>query len=270
MKIDDFELLKRKIMRERGFNCKCYKESSLKRRIRIRMKANNIHSYSEYIRFLTGNEEEYDKLIDVLTVNVTEFFRDSETYDKIKELILPELISRKREEGRKIIRIWSAGCASGEEPYSISILLREYLGDKIDDFIIFIRATDIDEKSLELARKGEYKSDALKNVKKHFIRKYFEKVNDGYRIRDSIRNMVKFGKHDIISGKTQRYFDLILCRNVLIYLSRDAQKSLFEMFHQALNKKGYLIIGKTETMHEQMPNKFELIDLSERIYREIS
>ncbi|OYT42057.1 MAG: hypothetical protein B6U86_01145 [Candidatus Altiarchaeales archaeon ex4484_43] len=268
--MDDFELLKRKIMRARGFNCNCYKESSLKRRIRIRMNANNIHSYSEYIKFLTGNEEEYDKLIDTLTVNVTEFFRDPETYDKINVIVLPELTSRKRKEGRKIIRIWCAGCASGEEPYSIAILLREYLGDKIDDFIIFIRATDIDEKSLELARKGEYKSDVLKNMKKYFIRKYFERINDSYRIKDSIRNMVRFEKHDIISGKAQRYFDMILCRNVLIYLSRDTQRDIFEMFHRALNNKGYLIIGKTETMHEQMANKFELIDLSERIYRKIS
>lgn len=268
-KKDDFELLKDIIQRERGFNCKNYKDTTLKRRISVRMNVNKINSYKDYIRLLINNRGEYDKLIDVLTINFTEFFRDKEAYEVIREEILPELIERKRREGKKVITIWSAGCAAGEEPYSIAITIRELLGDGLKDFIVSINATDIDDKSLEDARRGIYEKDVIKNVSPELLEKYFDKVCDYYRIKDNVRSMVNFDKNDLITGKPLRYQDAIFCRNVFIYFSRDTQKELFDMFYDSLNKKGYLIIGKTETMHESMNKKFELVSLSERIFRKI-
>ncbi|MBN2013628.1 MAG: protein-glutamate O-methyltransferase CheR [Candidatus Altiarchaeota archaeon] len=267
---DDFELLKDMIQRERGFNCKNYKDTTLKRRINVRMKVNNVQSYGEYIRLLINNKREYDKLVDVLTINFTEFFRDKEMFDLLREEIFPELIDRKKREGKKVISIWSAGCAAGEEPYSIAIILQELLGDDMKNFVVAIKATDIDEKCLGDAVRGLYEKDLLKNVGVELLEKYFDKVCDYYRLRDSIKSMVKFEKSDLINGKPQHYVDVIFCRNVFIYFSRDTQKEIFEAFYDSLAKEGYLVIGKTETMHEAMHKKFNLVSLSERIFRKVS
>lgn len=268
--MDAFELLKKKINEDRGFNCSSYKEASLRRRIGIRMRATNTKTYEEYLKYLSENESEYEPLMKALTVNFTEFFRDAGMYTLLKESVLPEIVSKKREQGRKIIRIWSAGCSSGEEPYSVAIVVREYLGDEINKFIVNIRATDIDDVCLAAAKKGEYEELAFRNMDPSLFAKYFEKIDDGrYRIKEEIKNLVKFEKHDLISGEPKKYFDLILCRNVFIYFSRETQLQIFNMFYDALNRGGFLIIGKTETMHEDMYNKFELVNLSERIFRKL-
>lgn len=230
---EGFKILKKRITRDRGFNCNSYKESTLKRRIRSRMLANNIDSYIDYANFLIGNDEEYRKLIDALTVNVTSFFRDPETFDEIKNVVLPELVNRKNIEGRRIIRIWSAGCSSGEEPYSIAILLYEYLGNNIDRFIISIRSTDIDERSLEEAKLGIYDKDSIEKLKSEYLNKYFEEIDGKYRIKNKIKKLVRFEKHDLVSGRMQKYFDILFCRNVLIYFSRETQKDIFEKLYDA-------------------------------------
>jgi chemotaxis protein methyltransferase CheR len=268
--MDSFELLKKKIAEERGFNCESYKESSLKRRLAIRMRTTQTDSYEAYAAYLSSHPEEYAPLMKALTVNFTEFFRDTDMYDYLQGTILPELAAHKREQGRHILRVWSAGCSTGEEPYSVAILLREFLGADFGGFIVNIRATDIDDVCLAAAKKREYEDLAFKNMDSGLFAKYFEKAGEKYCVKDEIANMVKFEKHDLISGEAKKYFDIILCRNVFIYFSRETQLHIFEMFHSALNKDGYLIIGKTETMHEEMYKKFELVNLTERIFKKIS
>lgn len=263
----DFELLKRRISIDRGFNCSNYKDGTLKRRIKTRMNANNIDSYREYDRFLIGNDGEYEKLMDALTVNVTKFFRDISMYHKFREEILPELINRKLIEKRRVVRIWSAGCASGEEPYSIAIVLCDYLKERLDNFLIFIHGTDIDDKSLEIAKEGIYPLENFEDMPSDYIKRYFDPCKGGYRVRDNIGGLIKFHKDDLITGKKLRFLDIILCRNVFIYFSRETQEQILENFYNALNPGGYLIIGKSETMTQRVSKKFELIDLSERIYR---
>lgn len=267
--MDSFELLKKKIKDDRGFNCENYKETSLRRRISLRMRATHTDSYEAYLEYLKKNESEYGPLMKALTVNFTEFFRDPGMYDFLRDEIMPDVVRRKREQGRKIIRVWSAGCSSGEEPYSVAILIKEFLGADIDDFIVNIRASDIDDVCINIAKAGEYEELVFKNMSPSLFAKYFERAGDKYQVKEEIKNLVKFEKHDLISGERKKYFDVILCRNVFIYFSRDTQLGIFEMFYDALNSGGYLIIGKTETMHEAMSRKFDMVSLSERIFKKL-
>ncbi len=176
----ELDLLLNKIFIERGLNFNDYKKASLKRRIKKRLDANNLSSYFEYIGFIDEQPGEYERLFDTLFINVTEFFRDPEAWDKLDEVVLPDILSRKQKGDP--IRAWCASCASGEEPYSLAMLLAEKLNDAFDDYEITIYATDIDEGALAEARKGRYSLEKLKNVKPEFIDKYFTRDNDGYKI----------------------------------------------------------------------------------------
>jgi chemotaxis protein methyltransferase CheR len=209
---------------------------------------------------------EYDRLFDALTINVTNFFRDKSTYRVIKETVVPELVSSKKKQGRKIIRVWSAGCASGEEPYSMAILFHKILGDKINDFLISIHATDIDEVSLDKAKSGEYEAGAVSEVDETILKRYFKR-NLKYELKEEIKQMVMFTRHDLISDRPLAHLDVILCRNVLIYFSRDLQMRLFDKFCEALNRGGYLILGKTESLAGESAGLFQPVNIRERIYR---
>ena len=143
-----------KIYKETGLDCKQYKDNYLKRRINVRVRALNVESYHDYMRILDNNPDEYDLLLDKLTINVTQFFRDTTVFKAVRNTVLPALISDKKKGNKKLIRIWSAGCASGEEPYTISILLHEVLGSDINNFMISIYATDIDDAVMAKAKKG--------------------------------------------------------------------------------------------------------------------
>jgi chemotaxis protein methyltransferase CheR len=160
---------------------------------------------------------EYDRLFDAFTINVTNFFRDKSVYRIIKKTVIPELVSSKKKQGKKIIRVWSAGCASGEEPYSMAILFHQILGKRIGDYLISIYATDIDEKVIEKAIRGEYNAGAVSEVDEKILRQYFKR-NLKYGLKEEIRQMVRFKRHDLISDRPLAHLDIILCRNVLIYL----------------------------------------------------
>jgi chemotaxis protein methyltransferase CheR len=263
----DFELLKRKVLKARGFDCSQYRDSYLKRRISSRMRKCGVKSYRDYMRVLDKNPQEYDNFFDALAINVTQFFRNPETWEVVEKVVIPRLIAAKRERDSKIIRIWSVGCASGEEPYSIAILLREALGDDINDFLVSIYGTDIDEATLAEARRGEYKADRLSDVKKEYLDKYFTCENGKYKIKKEVKQHVKFIRHDLLSGKWYRYLDTIFCRNVVIYFSMDLHERLFINFYNALNGGGYFVMGKTEMLTGKAREMFECIDSKERIYR---
>ncbi len=268
-----FKLLKKKILDRTGVDCSKYKDNYLKRRIALRMKAIGVDSsYNEYYRFLEKNPSEYDTLLDGITINVTEFFRDVDTFNAFKNEVIPQLLAEKTKRKSKILRVWSAGCSIGEEPYTIGIILHEKLGPALNDFIISIQATDIDRKALSAAKAGIYDADALKKIDKSRVSKYFDAVdgNDKYRIKDKVKHLVRFQQHDLISGKKFSHFDLIFCRNVMIYFGRELQRTLLLDFYDALNDGGYLIIGRTETMTGEAKDKFVCINTRERIYKKTS
>ena len=165
------------------------------------------------------------------------------------------------------LRIWSAGCASGEEPYTIAIILLEELGDNLGNLLVSILATDIDDDALKKAMQGFYQPFSLKNIPPNILKKYFHSENGGYRIKDVVKRLVRFRKHDLISGEKLRYFDVIFCRNVMIYFSRELQERLFMDFYNSLNDGGFLIIGKTETLTGEAREKFICVNVQERIFR---
>jgi chemotaxis protein methyltransferase CheR len=261
-----FQLIQRKIYQETGLKIDQYKTNYLQRRIAVRMRANKVASYNDYLKVLDRSPKEYDLLLKDLTINVTEFFRDQNTFRALKESILPKLILAKRQHSQWIIRAWCAGCASGEEPYSLAMLFHLTLGKDISNWLVRIYGTDIDQPSLEKARKGEY--ERIASFEGRELREYFE-FDGRYKLRNEIRTMVKFYNYDLISKGWFRHFDLILCRNVLIYFSRDLQEELLYYFHQSLNKDGYLILGKTESLVGKARGLFHSANAKECIYQKL-
>lgn len=263
-----FLALRKRIFKERGLDLGQYREKCLKRRIDIRLRATGVPTYMDYMAVLKKDPLEYDKLFDILTINVTNFFRDSSTYRIIEDKVIPELVSSKKKQSKKIIRVWSAACASGEEPYSTAILFHKILGKRIKDYLISIYATDIDEKVMEKAKKGEYEAGAVSEVDEKILRRYFDR-NQKYTLKEEIKQMVRFKRHDLISDRPLTNLDIILCRNVLIYFSRDLQIRLFDKFYEGLNQGGYLILGKTESLAGESAGLFQPVSIRERIYQNI-
>jgi len=242
---EELDQLLKKLFDERGFDFRDYKKVSLRRRIQKRLDDLKISTYPEYERYLDAHQDEYAKLFETLLINVTEFFRDPEAWKIVEEKVLPDILARKKKGDS--IRIWSAGCASGEEPYSIGILLAQALGNAIHDYEVKIYATDIDENALTEARRGAYRLEKLKNASPEQLDKYFTKENSIYKIDRSIRQMVSFGRQDLTSDAPISHLDLLICRNVLIYFNVQLQNKLLFRFNFALNPSGYVFFGKSES-----------------------
>lgn len=261
-----FELLKRAITESTGFNCDQYKEAHFKRRVNVRVRATSSENYGEYLRLLKKDSEEYEYLIKALTINVSEFFRNPETFEVIEKEVIPFLIKSRSDSIIKSIRIWSAGCATGEEVYSLAILLHRVLGRDFDKYRISIIGTDIDTLSLEKALKGVYRENVLKNVDMSTKENYFVKRSETYQVSDQLKNMIRFKRHDMISESCTDRFDLIICRNVMIYFKKEVQEQLQLNFHRALNRGGFFVIGKAETLLGTASNHFKPYNSRERLY----
>jgi chemotaxis protein methyltransferase CheR len=265
-----FELLKRVITESTGFNCEHYKEAHFRRRINVRVRATSSENYEEYLRVLKKDSAEHEYLVKTLTINVSEFFRNPETFGVIEKEVIPYLIKSRSDSLVKSIRIWSAGCATGEEAYSLAILLHRILGRNFNRYRISILGTDIDNLSLEKAREGVYRENVLKNVDASIIESYFVKQGEIYQVSEQLRSMVRFKRHDMLSESmsescTNR-FDLIICRNVMIYFKKEIQEQLQLNFHQALNRGGFFVIGKAETLLGTASNHFKPYNARERLY----
>ncbi|MEM2839433.1 MAG: protein-glutamate O-methyltransferase CheR [Thermoplasmata archaeon] len=269
MENTDLEELLQTIRNDRGLDLSGYKESFLMRRLNSRLRVLGIHDIKNYASFLRNNPAEYAKLIDVLSINVTEFFRDVSMYRQFSQKILPDLIESRLRTKAKILRFLSAGGATGEEAYSIAILCREALREHADDITASVMLIDIDPDALRKARAAVYSLDRLKNVPSDILSRYFVREEDGkkYRVINEIRNMVSMSRLDLLTCRLPKFFDVIFCRNVLIYFSRDAHSDLFMRLYNSLVMDGYLILGRTETLLGANKNLFETVDARERIYR---
>ncbi|MDI9643029.1 MAG: protein-glutamate O-methyltransferase CheR [Archaeoglobaceae archaeon] len=242
-----------------GVRLDMYRESYIRRRIELRMRFLGLNDLSEYFRYIKSNEEEINELVNAIAINVTEFMRDRSPFEFFMQKILPELSSRRS----GIIRFWSAGCANGEEPYSIAIAVLETLPDR--GFSIY--ATDIDDDSLKKASVGIYERDQLKNLSPELLNKYFEKTGNRYKVKEFVKKHVRFKKHDLTSQEPiTKYLDAIFCRNVMIYFTEEQKEKVLRDFYNALNSGGYLIIGKSESIPKI---GFECVNLSEKIYRKV-
>ena len=248
-----FEALTQKISRERGMSCGSYKNKCLKRRIAVRMRARGIHTYDDYAKLLDRDPHEYQELLDALTINVTKFYRNPETWDALRPHLAELWTAR-----RGALRIWSAGCASGEEPYTIAVLLAALNAQGTID------ATDIDRLSLERTRQAKYPDTAFLEMPADLRRRYFR---DGQPVPE-VRELVRVVTHDLTREPPPGApYDLIVCRNVVIYFERAAQERLFQVFVDALRPGGALLLGKVETLFGPARERLTLVDPRERIYR---
>jgi chemotaxis methyl-accepting protein methylase len=262
----DLSTLTRKITDERGFGCASYKEKCLSRRIAVRMRARGVHTYADYARLLDADTAEYDKLLDALTINVTKLFRNWDTYRALSATVIPELWSRETAS----LRVWSAGCSSGQEAYSLAVLFHRHAA--IQGMLpqigrVHILGTDIDRASLAAAERGRFAEPDFADTPDDLRQRYFT-GSAPFTISPSVRAMVRFERRDLLSDPPPPgQHDLIACRNVLIYFDRDTQSRLFEAFFDALAPGGYLVLGKVETLLGPARSRFAGVDPRERIFR---
>lgn len=237
--LGSYEVFKQSIYNLTNIDLNSYKERQMKRRIDALITKHGINSYSEYISRIKTDKPLFNEFINYITINVSEFFRNPEQWKLLKEEILPSLFER----FGKDIRVWSAACSTGDEPYSLVMLLSEFMPlSKIK-----IIATDIDKKVLEKASIGLYNEKSLRAVPKEYIKKYFTKITDNtYQILDSIKACVEFKQHDLLKDKYPPKCDLIVCRNVLIYFTDDAKEKIYANFHHSLKQDAILFVGSTE------------------------
>lgn len=262
---EELELLKAKIHRDRGFNTHFYKDKCLRRRIAVRMRARGKASFEEYGRLLDQDPAEYDILLDTLTINVTKFFRNAETWAVVRDTVVPRLFQW----ARPVHRVWSAGSASGEEAYTVSILLHEWArahGQAADLARFHLVGTDIDRRSLEAAQRGEFPELSLTETPEEVRERWFS-PGPPFRIREEAKRNVSFVRRDLISDPPLREQSLIFCRNVIIYFDREIQERLFQNFYDALLPGGYLVLGKVETLIGPTRGLFRAVNNRERIFQ---
>ena len=262
-----FRMLTEKITRDRGFRCASYKDKCLRRRIAVRMRAKNTSSTIEYASILDTDPREYDRLLRSLTVNVTKFFRNWETYSAIEKQVIPALWQR----GEQELRVWSAGCASGEEPYSVGILMHKFAAESRTTAALntlSILGTDIDAESLGAAERALYSDSALGDTPAALRQEYFPQVAGLYTMLPEVRRLVKFERNDLLTYQAPAdNVHLLLCRNVIIYFERDAQDRLFVEFHRLLAPGGFFVLGKVETLLGDARALFTPVNSRERIFR---
>jgi len=260
--LEDFERFAEFIYRKTGIRFEKKKFYFLSKRIEKRMEALGLTDPISYLRFLRFGDKdgrELQNLVNLITVNETYFFRDFPQLQAFAEHCLPEVVEKKAKVGDNRLRIWSAGCSTGEEPYTLSIILHEMLED-VNSWEIEILASDIDEVALEKAKEGVYEWRSVKQVPREYLFKYFEMEEGKYRIKDDVKRLVKF-EHlnlmDYSALRRRRGFDFIFCRNVLIYFDEISRKKVVDHFYIALNKGGYIFLGSSESL-ARITNAFKI------------
>ncbi len=252
--IDDLTKLTLILRTYSGIDFSSYKENTIIRRIDRRIKINRCLNLKAYIDLLRDSDEEKEILYNEMFIGVTSFFRDLEAFDVLEEKIIPKF-----DFSKGIVRIWSTGCSTGEEVYSIAIKLLEYIEKHHINCEIKIFATDIDQRALEFAGTGYYPDSLMTEVQSDYIYKYFDKKSEGYQIKDKVRKMVVFAKHNILKDPPFSKLDLLVCRNLFIYLKSFEQQNILNNFYYSLYPNGYLWLGSSESIGD-MQKGFDIID----------
>jgi len=264
-----YRALTEKIARDRGFHCGSYKERCVRRRIAVRMRAKGVHTYADYAHALDADPREYEKLLDALTINVTKLFRNPEAFAAIERVVVPALWALPE----PALRVWSAGCASGEEVYSLAALFHRHAERQGQPDAAARRmrivGTDIDRESLERAAAGTYAESAFTDAPADLRARYFSPGLPA-TVAPELRALVAFERRDLLrDAPPPGAQHLVVCRNVVIYFDRPTQEALFMRFHGALAPGGYLVLGKVETLLGPARAKFAAIDARERIFRRL-
>ena len=269
MSEDDFSTFLKEASPLIGLDCASYDEKFLRRRIDTRLSATNIGDYASYGSFLAEHESEQKKLFDDLTIKVTTFFRDTSAWSALKD-VFKKVIDEKNSKNDKTIRIWCAGCSSGEELFSAIILFHEVLGDDAHYFEINGLGTDIDKNIIASAKSGIYSQLQFHDVPDDIRQKYFQAEAGMFVVNPVIREKVSFHVEDILSMAHPANVDVLFCRNTVIYFNKDAKNNLYPKFFDALHPNGYFVMGRTEVLGEEWHNKFKVVNMHEKIYKKLS
>lgn len=252
----EFDQFKKLIYDASGITFSASNRSVLESRLRESLRNAELESAAEYYRILVKDSEELKLLLDSVTTNLTRFFRNTGHIQTFEYYVIPELVKIKRESaGAKTIRIWSAGCSTGEEPYTLAMVLRETLPP---DFNFEIVASDISLKSLMIGKEGFYPESKLQGVPDNYLKKYFDARGDGYKIKDFLKENIRFDYHNLKHDSGLRNLDVIFCRNVLIYFDTTAQQAVVNRFWECMAQKSFLFIGHSESLFG-MDTQFEFL-----------
>lgn len=254
----DYELFKLEYLKMTGTNLDEYKQNQMKRRLDALVRKKQCSDYTEYLKLVKASKEELAELNTYITINVSEFFRNNNQWNVLESDILPELIK----DGRRL-RVWSAACSSGDEAYSLAMLLSKYIPLSNIEII----ATDIDIEILKVAKIGEYKESHIRGVPKEFIGNHIKERDGTYFVSDEIKRCIKFEQHNLLKDPYPRNIDLLVCRNVMIYFTEDCKHRMYQSFSDSLSDKGYLFVGSTEQIIS--PKDYGLVGNKVFFYRKI-
>ncbi|OEF99028.1 chemotaxis protein CheR [Vulcanibacillus modesticaldus] len=246
----DYQQFIHNVKRKIGIDLSLYKENQMKRRLTSFREKRGFNDFQSFFKAIEKDEQLLNEFVDRITINVTEFFRNSNRWQVLAKKIIPNLPNKSK------IRCWSAACSTGEEPYTLSIILSHYF----PELQFEILATDIDEIALKKANEGIFTERSLKEVPKEIIQKYFRRENGLYYLIPEVKKNIKFKKHDLLVDDFEKDFDLIVCRNVMIYFTEEAKHDLYYKFSDALKEKGVLFVGSTEQIFNPAQYKFKVVD----------
>ena len=227
----------------------------LESRLKDRLRKMNLETPAEYYRYIKQNEGELKVLLDSVTTNLTRFFRNTAHFQTFENHVVPDLVEYKRKTGSRKIKLWSAGCSTGEEPYSLAMAFKEILPS---DISFEITASDLSLQSLMTAKEGFYADNRMNGVPEKYLNRYFDRKDGGYRVKDEIRNLVKFDYHNLKFDSGQSDLDILFCRNVIIYFDEAAQQAVINKFWNAMNRHSFLFIGHSESLFG-MKTEFEFL-----------
>jgi two-component system CheB/CheR fusion protein len=264
---EQFETLLEYLRDRRGFDFTGYKRTSLARRVKRRMQEMQIESPVDYVDYLEVHPEEFIHLFNTNLINVTDFFRDPPDWEYLRKEILPLIFQGKNPSDP--VRIWSAGCAAGQEAYTLAMLLAEAHRSDLVSGRIKIYATDVDEEALTQARHGDYGAEEMKSVSEDLRERYFERNDQRYVFRRDLRRAVIFGRHDLVQDAPISHIDLLVCRNTMIYFNRETQQRILNHFRFALNEGGFLFLGKSELLLSR-GEAFTPVDQGRRVFTKVS
>lgn len=248
-----FNLYSTFIYEHSGIHFSTNNRSILESRLKERLKLSGLNNLQEYYDLISDNQNEMKVLLDSVTTNLTRFFRNTAHFDTLENFVIPDITKYKLKNKDRILRIWSAGCSTGEEPYSIAMVLKEKLDPSIEPLII---ASDLSLKSLMTAKEGFYTENRISGIPQNYLEKYFEKKRDGYQVTESVKSIINFDYHNLKFDSKQTNLDIVFCRNVIIYFDVEAQKAAINRFYNSMNNYSYLFIGHSESLFG-MQTKFE-------------
>lgn len=253
--MDKYEVFKKNVYKLIKLDLSSYKEKQMKRRITSLVTRNNYKDFDDYFEALKTDTKLFDQFVNYLTINVSEFYRNERQWNVLEDNILPDLAKKHPK-----LKVWSSACSTGEEPYSLVMLLSKFY--KLEDIKVY--ATDIDLGAIDKAKMGIYHEKSLKNLPKEFITKYFTKIGSNYKIKDEIKNRVQFSKLNLLEDRFMDKCHLITCRNVMIYFTQDAKDIMYRKFRNALADDGVFFVGSTEQIIK--PGDYDLAPVKTFFY----